>query len=129
MSDKTKFELEFLIKSSSKILYNCISTPDGLSEWFADDVNIKKDVLTFIWDGSEESARILSKKNGEYVKYQWLEHEEEDLDTFFELRLKIDPLTKEVALMVTDFADEDEIEEATLEWETIIGKLKHRLGS
>lgn len=128
--DKTKFEREYLINASKGILYNCLSTPSGLSEWFADDVNIRKDVYTFFWDGSEEDARLLTKKRDEYVKFKWLETEEDDDDkSFFELRIKIDALTGETALIVTDFAEEDEVEEAELLWDSQIDKLKRVLGS
>ncbi len=126
MSEKEKFELEFIIKSSAKVLFNCISTPSGLSEWFADDVNIKKDVYIFFWDGSEEEARLLNKKSSEYIRLQWLEDEGEDF--YFEMRIKIDPLTRGVALIVTDFAEADEMEEQQLFWTSQIGKLKLILG-
>ena len=76
MADKEKFEMEFLLRTSTKVLDNMISTPSGLSEWFADDVNIKDDVYSFIWDGSEEEARLLSKKTGSKVKWQWIEDED-----------------------------------------------------
>ena len=129
MSDKIKYELEFMVKSSSKVLYNCISTPSGLSEWYADDVNIRNDIYTFFWDGSEESAKLLSKKSNDFIKFQWLEAWEEGEDGFFEMRIKIDPLTKEVALIVTDFGDdEDEVEEGKLLWESQVDKLKRILG-
>ena len=45
--DKVKLELEYIINTSPTILFNCLSTPSGLSEWFADDVNIKNDRYTF----------------------------------------------------------------------------------
>ena len=61
-ADIVKFQLEIPLNSSKGVLYNCISTPSGLAEWFCDDVNIKKDVHIFFWDGSEESARLVSKK-------------------------------------------------------------------
>ena len=128
MSDKTRYELEFMLKSSTKVLFNCMSSPSGLSEWFADDVNIKGDMFTFFWDGSEEQAKLLNKKNQEYVRFRWLEDEEDGLDTFFEMRIKIDPLTKEVALIITDFAEEDELDEARLLWESQVSQLKQILG-
>ena len=62
MSDKVKYELEFPIHASTSMLYNYISTPSGLSEWFADNVNSRGELFTFIWDGSEEQAKLLSKK-------------------------------------------------------------------
>ena len=64
--DKEKYTLEFLINASNKIIYNCLTSPSGLSEWFADDVNIRNDIYTFKWDGSEEDARLLNKKKDEF---------------------------------------------------------------
>jgi uncharacterized protein YndB with AHSA1/START domain len=127
--EKEKFEREYLIKSSSKIIYNCLSTPSGLSEWFADDVNIRGDVYTFKWEGSEEEARLLTTKKDESVKFRWIADEDEGDKYFFELRIKIDALTKEVAIIVTDFAEPADIEDQALLWESQIDELKHILGS
>ncbi len=121
-----KIELEFTINCSTPILFEMISSPSGLSEWFADNINIKNDVYTFIWDGSEEKARLLSKKAGEFVRFHWLEHEDES--TFFELRIKIDALTGDVAIIITDFADEDDVEEVANLWESQIQELTKRVG-
>ncbi|MDA0883203.1 MAG: START-like domain-containing protein [Bacteroidetes bacterium] len=131
MMEKVKFQQEYLINASAGIIYNCLITPSGLSEWFADDVNIKKDVYTFMWDGSEEYARLLTTKKDEYVKFRWVEDEDDegDKDTFFEIRLRVDDLTQEVAILVTDFADDDEVDEAQLLWDSQIVRLKRVLGS
>ena len=129
MSDKQKYQMEFEVKSSTSVLFNMISTPSGLSEWFADDVNIKDDVFSFFWDGSSEEAKLLTKKKGESVKFQWTEDEEEGLKTFFEMAIKVDDLTNDVALMITDFAEEDEMEEAQRLWENQIADLKMVIGS
>lgn len=128
MSQKEKYQIEFVINTSTKVLYNMLSTPSGLSEWFADDVNLRGDVYTFIWDGSEEQARKISQRNGEAIKFQWLEDEEEGLKTYFELKIVVDDITKDVAIIVTDFAEEDELEEAQLLWENQLSELKHVLG-
>lgn len=122
-----KFELEFLIKTSPSVLYNFLSTPSGLSEWFCDDVNIRKEVYTFKWDGSEEQADLIGNKNGVFIKFHWTAHDEKD--TYFEFRIRIDSLTKEVALIVTDFAEEDELEETKMLWENQVNELRHALGS
>lgn len=129
MAEKEQFELEFLLKTSTKVLDSMISTPSGLSEWFSDDVNIKDDVYTFIWDDSEEQARLVNKKSNSKIKFQWIEDEEEGLDTFFELRYEIDPMTKAVILTVTDFAEPDELEEVKRLWEKQIGELMRTLGA
>ena len=126
--DKEKFSIEFPINSSKGVLYNCFSTPSGLAEWFCDDVNIKKDVHTFIWDGSEEKAKLLQKTNGEKIKFQWTD--DETTNYFIEFRIQFDEITKDVSLIVTDFAeDEDEVEESKLLWTNHISDLKMVLGS
>jgi hypothetical protein len=106
-----------------------LSTPSGLSEWFADNVNSRGELFTFIWDDSEEKAKLLSKKSGERVKFRWLADEEEELSTYFELRIQVDEITKDVSLMIVDFADEDEVEESKMLWENQISSLKQVLGS
>lgn len=129
MDNKIKFEIEFPIHASPQLLYQYISTPSGLSEWFSDNVNLRGDLFTFIWDGSEEQAKLLNKKSGERVKFRWLEDEEDDQSYYFEVRIQVDEITKDVSLMVTDFAEEDEVDEAKMLWTNQISSLKQVLGS
>lgn len=124
--EKVKYELEFILNTSTSILYKCMTTPSGLSEWFADNVNVKGDNYTFFWDGSEETAKMMKKKKGESVRFQWEDDEGEDY--FFELLIRVDPMTKQVALIVTDFAEEDEIDDAKLLWENAISGLRQSIG-
>jgi len=126
MSDKVKFEIEFVIQSSPQMLYQYISTPSGLSEWFADNVNSRGELFTFIWDGAEEGAKLLKKKSNEFVKFAW---EDNDDDVYFEMRIIVDEITKDVSLFILDFAEEDEMDEAKMFWENQISDLKHVLGS
>lgn len=125
MSDKVKFSLEFPIHSSPSFLFQYLSTPDGLAEWFADNVNSRSDLFTFIWDDSEEEAKRVSYKTNERIRYKWLEEEE---DTYFEFKIQVDDLTKDVSLIVTAFADDDEVEESKMFWENQIDQLKHTIG-
>ncbi|MDC2981960.1 START-like domain-containing protein [Bacteroidota bacterium] len=124
--DKVRIDLEYIIKTSPTILFNCLSTPSGLSEWFADDVNIKNDRYTFFWDGSEETAILKNVRKSESVKFQW--EDDEDEDYFFEMTIKIDDLTKDVALLVTDFAEEGEEDEIQLMWDNNVDNLKKAIG-
>lgn len=129
MDIKVRYEIEFPINSSPQLLYQYISTPSGLSEWFADNVNSRGEFFTFIWNDSQEKARLASKKSGEKVKFKWVDDNNKDTEYFFELNILVDELTKDVSLMVVDFARKDEIEEATQLWENQISDLKHVIGS
>jgi uncharacterized protein YndB with AHSA1/START domain len=127
MSDKIKFELEIPIQASPQLLYQYISTASGLSEWFADNVNSRSELFTFIWDDQEEQAKLLTKKNGERVKFKWLESDEDQ--SYFEIRIQVDGITKDVSLIITDFAEDDEVEESKMLWDNQISDLKQILGS
>lgn len=129
MELKSRYELEFPINSSPQLLYQYISTPSGLSEWFADNVNSRGEYFTFIWNDSEENARLSSKKTGEKIKFRWIDENKKDTDYFFELRILEDEITKDVSLMVIDFAEPEELDEAKLLWENQISDLKHVIGS
>jgi len=127
MDEKVKYEMEFPIHASPTLLYQYISTPSGLSEWYADNVNSRGEIFKFIWDGSEEQAKLLTKKSGERIKFRWLEDTGESY--YFEIRIQVDEITKDVSIMVTDFAEEDEVEEGKMLWENQISSLKQVLGS
>ena len=126
MSDKIKFEIEFVIQSSPQLLYNYISTPSGLSEWFADNVNSRGEIFIFIWDGTEENAKLLKRKSDDFVRFAW---EENDDDSYFEMKIIVDEITKDVSLFISDFAEEDELEESKMLWTNQISDLKQVLGS
>ena len=127
MNTKVKYELEFPIQASPQLLYNYISTPSGLSEWFADNVNSRGELFTFIWDDSEEQAKLITKKSSERIKFKWLDSKDDG--SFFELRIQVDSITKDVSIIVTDFSDYDEVEESKMLWENQIASLKQVLGS
>ncbi|WP_443633434.1 START-like domain-containing protein [Candidatus Marifrigoribacter sp. Uisw_064] len=127
MSEKIKYEMEFPIHASPALLYQYISTPSGMQEWYADNVNSRGENFTFIWEGSEEEAILYGKKKGELIRFQWLE--DEGTDYYFEMRIQVDEITKDVSIMVTDFAEDDEVEEGKLLWENMISNLKQILGS
>lgn len=129
MESKLRYELEFPLNSSPQLLYQYISTPSGLQEWFADSVNSRGEFFTFSWDGNEENARLSSKKTGEKVKFKWVDEAKVDTEYYFELRILEDEITKDVSLMVVDYALADELEESKLLWENQVSDLKHVIGS
>jgi uncharacterized protein YndB with AHSA1/START domain len=127
MSGKQKFELEYVINASPKVLFTRLSTPGGLSEWFADDVNIEGAVLTFMWDKTPQKAELVCLKENRTVRFKWLD--DTDPKAYFEFRITQDPLTSDVSLTVTDFAEESEIEDAKGLWDKQISQLFSQLGS
>ncbi len=126
MEIKKKFEIEYIIRTSPKVLFTRLNTADGLSQWFADDVNINNGIHTFVWEGVGQEAKKIKEKAGKLVRFQWLDQED---DSYFEFKLEIDDITSEVALIITDFAEEDEIEEAKLLWDSQVNSLMQLLGS
>ncbi len=126
MSEKIKYELEFPIHASPNMLYQYISSASNLSEWFADNVNSRGKIFSFFWDGVEEKAELISFKNNNYVRFKWLDNDD---DSFFEINIVVDELTKDVSLVVFDFAEEDEVEEGKMLWESQISDLKQVIGS
>ncbi|PIF06114.1 MAG: hypothetical protein CSA36_03330 [Draconibacterium sp.] len=125
MADKVKIQLEYVINCSPKVLYNRLSTASGLTEWFAEDVRVKGKKYTFIWEGSEQTATMTLYKENRLVRFNWVDDE----DTYFEFRISQDELTGDVSLIIVDFSEEDEVDEAEGLWDTQIADLKHILGS
>ena len=128
MSDLMKYSIELSINSSVNVLYKRLSTPSGLAEWFADNVNLKDNVFTFFWDGSEQSAKLLKKKTNKFIQFKWLD--DEFKDSYFEFNIQVDEMTSDVSIVITDFAeDNDDKEEQILLWEQQIENLKRAIGS
>lgn len=123
---KKRILLEYTINASPKVLFPRLSTPGGLAEWFADDVYVKGKIFSFIWDGVENIAEVVQKKENRYIRFHWVE--ETDPNTYFEFRITMDELTNDVALVITDFAEEDEKADTIELWNTQIAELKHVLG-
>jgi hypothetical protein len=124
---RTKVELEYLLRTSDTILYNCMSTPSGLEEWFAPEVHIRGDIFTFLWEGEERKAKLVAKKKEQMVRYQWQDETDND-SNFFELNIKIDEMTGELALLITDFAEEGEEDDQKMLWDEAIDELKRHIG-
>jgi uncharacterized protein YndB with AHSA1/START domain len=124
---KTKFELEYTLNSSPKVLFSRLSTPDGLCEWFADNVSVEGDLFSFFWDNTCLKARLSALKENKLVRFEWADQEEEEAN-YFEFRLNIEELTGDVALIITDFAEPKEKEDSVSLWDSQITDLKRLLG-
>ncbi len=126
---RKKITLEYILHTSPSVLYPRLATPSGLCDWFADDVDLQDKLFTFKWGkDSEQKALLLSKRQNHHARYIWEEDHQANLDTYFEFKIDKDELTSELALIITDFVEEDEIEEQEELWTTQVEKLKHNLG-
>lgn len=121
-----KFEMEFTVNTSPKILYYRILNPAGLEEWFADKVNADKGIYTFEWENSQQQAKLLDKSKNDFVRYKWLDSDGDD--SFFELKIVQQEVTGDVGLRITDFAENGEKESIRELWEEQMEQLKHNLG-
>jgi len=127
MSEKRQFEIEYPINASPKVLFTRLSTPGGLAEWFADDVNLEGSIYTFFWEGHEEKAEMINLKENRSVRFKWIEDDSED--AFFEFKISQDEITGDVSLIITDWAETDEIDDSIGLWDKQVNQLRTLLGS
>ena len=123
---KLMYSLEFPIRCSPTILYEFLSTPVGLQEWFADKVDQRENTYSFTWNGNTDSAQILERLENEFIRYRW---DYQGKDEFFEFSIEQSPVTNETILRITDFADKIDQKDQERLWNSQISDLKHRIGS
>lgn len=128
MVQKEKYSIEINLNASPKLIYPRLSTPSGLSEWFADDVNSRGDEFSFIWKNSVQKARVIASKEPKFIRFRWLEDEENKDDYYFEFKIEVQEMSGNTALVVTDFAEPSDLEDAKSLWESQVGDLKRLLG-
>jgi uncharacterized protein YndB with AHSA1/START domain len=124
---RLKFELEYTLNCSPKVLFSRLCTPEGLGEWFAEKVNVDGDLFSFFWDNSESKARLAALKDNKLVRFEWIDMEDEETN-YFEFRIIIQELTGDLALIIHDFSEPDEKEDSISLWDSQINDLKRILG-
>jgi len=124
---KEKFEIEYVLNNASvPVLWNAIGTPLGLSEWFADVITVDGNQYTFTWEKNDQEAILQSQKHQSFIRFQWVE--DEGLETYFELKIAVNPITGDLSLFVTDFAEPKEKEDSILLWNQQIEQMKRKNG-
>lgn len=107
------------------LLWNYISTPNGLEQWFADEVKHNGKDYSFIWSGSGQDATLLGMRSCCYIRFRW----KDDTDhCFFEFKIQVSELTDTTVLVVTDFAEPDEVADSKDLWDSQIETLRRELG-
>ncbi|MDR3251137.1 MAG: hypothetical protein LBT42_05680 [Tannerella sp.] len=123
---KEKFHIEYVFdKISKRSLWNHITTPPGLSSWFADSVDIDGNTYVFSWDKLKETANVVYLKPDVCIRYRW---EDDDENVYFEFRVNTVELTGDVTLEITDFAEPSEKMDSISLWESQVEELKRTLG-
>lgn len=125
MAEKVKLTLEYIINSSPRILYPYLLEPNDLAQWFADDVTYHDGIYEFIWDDETNRAKLINSKENKIVRFKWIDDEPH----YFEMEIIQDELTHDVALAITDFAKEDNIEDRKKIWDNSISYLQSVIGA
>ncbi|MDR0348672.1 MAG: SRPBCC domain-containing protein [Tannerella sp.] len=125
--NKEKFHIEYVFdKVSNRSLWNHLTTPTGLSSWFADRVSINNGTYTFSWNKMQEEAEIIAIKPEVSIRYRWMN--EEDDRSYFEFIIHTIELTGSTSLEITDFAEPSEKTDAIALWDSQVEVLKRTLG-
>jgi uncharacterized protein YndB with AHSA1/START domain len=126
MNKKQLFTLEYPVRCSPGILYEFLSSPSGLQEWFADKVDERDKVFSFSWNGSTDKAEVLETELDKFIRFHWTNAPKEE---FFEFRIEKSEVTNQTILIIKDFADKKDIKDQSLLWGSQVKDLFHRLGS
>ncbi|MEJ7737564.1 MAG: START-like domain-containing protein [Chitinophagaceae bacterium] len=126
MSKKQLFTLEYPVRCSPSILYEFLSTPAGLQEWFADKVDERDSVFSFSWDGAIDKAEVLESVDDKSIRFHWLHSPK---DEFFEFSIEKSEVTNQTILLVKDFAEKKEIKDQSQLWNSQLKDLFYRIGS
>lgn len=126
MSKKQLYTLEYKVRCSPSILYEFLSTPAGLQEWFADKVDEKDHVFSFTWSGNTDKAEVLEKELDKFIRFHWLHS---DKNEYFEFSIAKTEISNQTILVIKDFAEKGEIKDQSQLWEYQVKELFHRLGN
>ncbi len=126
MSKKIKYTLEYPVRCSPNILYEFLSSPAGLQEWFAEKVDEEDGLYSFSWNGSEEQAEMIDSEENKFIRYHWVDSPKEE---YFEFSIEKSEVTNLTILIINDFAEKKEIKDQSQLWETQVKDLFYRLGN
>ncbi len=123
---KQLYTLEYPVRCSPSILFEFLSTPAGLQEWFADKVDERDNVFFFSWNGSSQNAEVLESQEEKFIRFHWLDTPKEE---YFEFSIEKSEITNQTILVVKDFAEKKEVKDQSMLWDYQVKDLFHRIGS
>ncbi|MBC7848538.1 MAG: ATPase [Chitinophagaceae bacterium] len=126
MSKKQQFTLEYPVRCSPSILYEFLSTPAGLQEWFADKVDERDNVFSFSWNGTTDKAEVMESEENKFIKFHWTHT---PAGEYFEFRIEKSEVTNLTILIINDFAEKKDVKDQSQLWGYQVKDLFHRLGN
>lgn len=126
MAQKQLYTLEFLVRCSPVILYEFLATPAGLQEWFADKVDERDNIFSFVWNGVTDKAEVVESEQDKFIRFHWLHLPKEE---YFEFRIEKSEVTNQTILVIKDFAEKKDIKDQSRLWDSQVKELFHRLGN
>ena len=126
-----KLTIEYpLTTKSPNIVWGMISTAEGMQKWLADKVTSDGEYLTFTWghpwtDRDTKTSQVLERSKHSHIRMKW-DYQEEDPMAFWELRIERSELTGNLNLLITNYADADDIEDLRGIWDDNLDRL-HRV--
>src|SRR5215212_23437 len=123
---KQMYTLEYPVRCSPSILYEFLSTPAGLQEWFADKVDERDNVFSFSWNGTIDKAEVMGSEDDKFIRFHWVQAPTEE---YFEFAIEKSEVTNQTILVIKDFAEKKEIKDQSMLWDHQVKDLFHRLGN
>jgi uncharacterized protein YndB with AHSA1/START domain len=123
---KQLFSIEYPVRCSPNILFEFLSTPAGLQEWFADKVDERESVFSFSWNGSTDKAEVLEMEPEKFIRFRWTYSPKNE---FFEFSIEKSEVSSQTILVIKDFAEKKDIADQTRLWDVQVHDLFHRLGN
>lgn len=126
MSKKVLYTVEYPVRCSPSILYEFLTNPAALQEWFADKVDERDGIYSFSWNDNTEKAHLVDKEQDKFIRFRWTYMQK---DEYFEFRIERSEVTNQTILIIKDFADKKDIKDQTQLWDYQVKDLFYRLGS
>ena len=129
---KQRIDIEYpLTTESPNIIWEQISSAHGLERWLADHVTEDNGVFVFTWgepwtQQDIRQAQLIEYVKNDHIRLKWDTDEEEE--TYWEMRISKSDLTGHLNLLITDFADDDDVDGLKILWESNLDRLHRASG-
>ena len=129
---KKRIILEYELNATSpSIIWPVISEASGLERWFADEVERQGSSLKFTWGTSymnkdERNATIVKEQKEKLIRFKW--DGDEDPEAYCEMKIEIGEITNDCVLVITDFAEADDLDSLRELWDDNMESLHQATG-